>query len=337
MLALKIAAATVILVALLPTLFRVGSVLLSTPLDPVVGTVERAEPAELRRRLTAKSCLVIGGTKGIGRAIAITLAGAGASVTVVGRTGGEGVVRSMEDIAPNNTQFAFHAADLSTVKGSMELAAKIRERGIAIDHLVFTVGVWPNFAEPRSADGIEKVIALDLLARFVIIDELKELLRPGARVMSVLASTVNLPFPALPVVRQIVSGEKKDGGLVQILSTAAAATDAMLHTLARQSPEVRFIGMHPGVLQTNLGASTFGSLNTIFGWLTTPIALSEEECGAVHVHALTADNAERAGREGKPSFFNHWLEGREATQLAKDREFGEWVSAWLVETKARLQ
>lgn len=336
----KLAASLVVLVALLPSLFRAGSLLKSTPLDPLVGNVLRAEPAVLRQRLAHKRALIIGGTKGIGRATALALAGAGASVTVVGRTGGDAVVQAMEAASPSDgaTQFAYLRADLSTVRGSAALAAQVVGAGGApIDYLVFTVGVWPNFADPFTADGIERVVALDVLARFVVLEGVKEALGPGARIMSVMGSTLELPFPPQAEVRRIVSGDNLDGGLGGILTSAAAAADAMMRVAARENEGLTFIGMHPGLLKTYIAASTFGGpLNALLGVLTAPIALSEEECGAVHVHVLTADNAERSG-PGRPAFFNHWLEGREASGLAQDHEFGEWVWAWLHETRARLQ
>ena len=46
-------------------------------------------------------------------------------------------------------------------------------------------------------------MALDVLARFVVFEGVKALLAPGSRVMSVLASTVELPFPPQPEVSKV--------------------------------------------------------------------------------------------------------------------------------------
>jgi NAD(P)-dependent dehydrogenase (short-subunit alcohol dehydrogenase family) len=87
-----------------------------------------------------------------GRAIADTLSAAGAQVVVVGRSA-----------APPGV-----AADLSTVGGCLALVAELRACGFQFGLVVLTVGVWPDVSEPRTDDGVDKVVALDLLARHVL-------------------------------------------------------------------------------------------------------------------------------------------------------------------------
>ena len=103
----------------------------SFPLDPAAssGAVEPTTDAELAERVRGKSALVVGGTKGIGRGIALQLARAGAHVLVVSRSSGESVVERMRAVAPNPTAAAAAAsqrllavsADLSTAAGCDQL------------------------------------------------------------------------------------------------------------------------------------------------------------------------------------------------------------------------
>merc|ERR1712211_32435 len=67
------------------------------PKDPLVGNVDPANRDELSARLESKSALVVGGTRGIGRGIAMALAKAGVSVSIVGRSedSGRKVVEAM--------------------------------------------------------------------------------------------------------------------------------------------------------------------------------------------------------------------------------------------------
>ena len=101
--------------ALFRAVIRAGS----TAKDEQVGDATAvASVAELRSAYEGKRALVVGGTRGIGAAIAGTLREAGASVTIVGR--------SCAPVMPGdgNKHHAF-AADLSTVSGCRRLAADL--------------------------------------------------------------------------------------------------------------------------------------------------------------------------------------------------------------------
>jgi len=123
-----------------PFLFR----LRSYPLDPVVGNVKKVDDAVLRERFIGKSALIVGGTRGIGRGIAIQLAKSGASVAVVGRSkpGGEAVVDRMKRASASKTeQYVSFSADLSTIKGVHALVELLQVQNMQFDYLVMTIGV----------------------------------------------------------------------------------------------------------------------------------------------------------------------------------------------------
>ena len=119
--------------------------------------------------------------RGIGAAIKETLVRAGAHVTIVARSAaGENGI----------------AAHLDTVAGCRKFIAEASAAGVApYDYLVFTVGAWPDFSDPFTADGVDKVVALDLLARHLVLEGLAKagLLNQGGRVLNVLASAQNVP------------------------------------------------------------------------------------------------------------------------------------------------
>ena len=73
-----------IFLAMLPNIFNAIIRAGSTPKDPSVGDVAPISSAT-DLDLQSKRSLVVGGTRGIGRGVAMTLAAGGASVTVVGR------------------------------------------------------------------------------------------------------------------------------------------------------------------------------------------------------------------------------------------------------------
>lgn len=310
------------------------------PLDELVRNVEQVSSSELMLRLQGKSALVVGGTRGIGRGIANALARSGASVHIVGRSvvNGGAVVESMSSSAPNPLEqtFGFFPADLLSVAGCRNLVQQLVDKThVRFDYVVLTVGSWPDRKEQMSTDGLDKVVALDLLARFMVLRGVFPILNPDARIMSVLASTMQMPFPSVSDVKALIDGQTRDYWIPQMLFSAGMAGDAMLQHAAVSYPSVKFIGTNPGLVPTELLQSSntfpawFGDL-AAFGLdvLTKsglPMFLTEDSCGEVHVQILTSSNVNKRA----VTYFNHQLEGRLATAQAYDVSFGKWVWSFL--------
>ena len=91
---------------------------------------------------------------------------------------------------------------VSTVDGALYLCALLKDRGVKFDYLFFTVGSWPDYSAPLSSEGIDKVVALDLLSHHVVLTRLYQhgLLANNARVMNTIASTQNFPFQSTAAV-----------------------------------------------------------------------------------------------------------------------------------------
>ena len=105
-----------------------------------------------------------GGTDGIGKGTALTLAKGGASVTVVGHspTKASAMMKAMAAVAshPAQQKFKVYAVDLLTVHGCMNLTDQVKASGAVFDLVVLTVGIWPDHVDPKTTDGIDKVLAL---------------------------------------------------------------------------------------------------------------------------------------------------------------------------------
>lgn len=328
-----------VFLAMLPNIFNAIIRAGSTPKDPAVGDaapVASATDLDLR----GIQSLVVGGTRGIGRGIAMTIAAGGASVTVIGRDTHK-IVNQLQAKAsrgPNQTILAY-SADLSTVWGSRQIVKALEEAGTQpFDFVFFTVGCWPTYNVPFTADGVERVVALDLLSHHIVLTGLANagLLKPEARVMNTIASTQNFPFQTRESVQQRLDDSIKNQapGMVPFtLFPVAVAGDAWLRETSKRYPGMHFVGMFPGVVMSDLVKSSFPA------WMIPllkagmwSIAISEEQSGLAHVTVLMSSNV---GRHGV-SFFNHLLEGREAHRVALDDELSAHVYDWLETTSFTL-
>lgn len=300
-------------------LFRAMVRLGSTPLDDEIGNVEAvASPSDLGAAYRGKRAIVVGGTKSIGATIVTTMQSAGAKVTVVARSA----------VATDTTD-AF-AADLSTVAGCEKLIDDIAAAGVAPwDYLVFTVGAWPDFSQPYTSDGVEKVVALDLLARHLVLDGLAAhgLLASGARVLNVLASAQHVPLQTEESVKARVEAKTPPATLPYALFPVGIAADAWLQDAAARHPSLTLVGMFPGIV-----ASTQLPLCTFPSWMMPaltaamlPVASSDADAGLAHATVLASPNVARK----RVSYFNYMLEGRRAHELAYSPTLGAWISAHL--------
>jgi hypothetical protein len=138
-------------------------------------TWQRVSPAKLR--LAGQRIAVVGGTGGLGRALAHTLAAGGAHVLVIGRTFRDAGVRNLE----------FLEADLTTMREADRVAGLLPAE--TLDSIVFTTGIMAAPQRQETADGIERDMAISFLSRLVILRAVAHRLgvdrpagRPPARV-----------------------------------------------------------------------------------------------------------------------------------------------------------
>jgi 2-deoxy-D-gluconate 3-dehydrogenase len=117
-------------------------------------------------RLDGKVAVVTGGTKGIGKAIAVALAEAGADIAVVSRSPHQDVERSIIDCG---RRFMHHAADLTKRDQTRNVIPTVAEKMGDLDILVNNAGICPRTpAVDYSESDWDSTLAIDLTAAFIL-------------------------------------------------------------------------------------------------------------------------------------------------------------------------
>ncbi len=138
----------------------------------VLDRVRRSPPdvsLAADERLDGLTCVVTGGNRGLGRAIAAGLATRGARLVLACRSGGEEAARALAQETGADVDSV--VIDLASIASVERAAAELRERGVRADRLVLSAGVVPR-ASRRSSDGFDLMFQVNYLANAVLVDEL---------------------------------------------------------------------------------------------------------------------------------------------------------------------
>src|SRR5205085_2776032 len=115
--------------------------------------------------LKGRKAAVVGGTGGLGQAIARVLAARGAKVTVVGRT--------FRD--QGTAGISFIKADLDLLKEAERVGRELANDPPEL--VILTTGIFASPKREETAEGLEKDIAVSSLSRFAIVRALAPALR----------------------------------------------------------------------------------------------------------------------------------------------------------------
>lgn len=147
--------------------------------------------------VTGKRVLVTGGTRGIGRVTALTLARAGARVVVCyrsDRAAAEEVAAELRLIGPGHRVVR---SDVTDERRTAHLIDVCRDTLVGLDVLVNNAGVDGMAPVDRlSADEWHRVIDTDLTAAYLVTRAALPLLSPGASVINIGASAAMRGRPA---------------------------------------------------------------------------------------------------------------------------------------------
>jgi NAD(P)-dependent dehydrogenase (short-subunit alcohol dehydrogenase family) len=118
----------------------------------------RIEPAALD--LKGTKVAIVGGTGGLGRALAQFMASRGTHVIVVGQTFRDAGVKGIE----------FVKADLSLMREAQRVARELPAE--SLDLLVLTTGIFAGPKREETAEGLERDMAVSYLSRLAILREI---------------------------------------------------------------------------------------------------------------------------------------------------------------------
>lgn len=195
--------------------------------------------------LSGRTCIVTGGARGIGRAIAHAFAAHGASV-VIGDQSAEGAATACEELVRNGGKARAIQADVGDRQQIARLVSESAERFGSVDIVIHNAALYPlrPFAEIDAA-LLERTLSVNLCAAFWLTQEALPFLRRSGRGRVLATSSVSGPRVVHPGLAHYCASKSGLNGFIR-----AAALE-----LAPDGITVN--GVEPGMIETpassNLG------------------------------------------------------------------------------------
>ena len=254
-----------------------------------------AEP-DKKSLLQGKTCLVTGGTAGIGKVTATALAGMGAEVIIAGRNEAkaEKVVNEIKSTS-GNARVDYLLGDFSNLDQVRQIAENFQVRWDRLDVLVNNTGAFINRRQD-TIYGVEKTFLVNYLAPFLL--------------TNLLLPTVQASAPARIV--NVTSEAEKYGQIdfndlrythryfgMKAYSRSKLANLLFSYELARRTAGsgVTVNAVHPGHIATDIWKTNFSVFGPLLKWVMSLFALTPEEGADTLIYlASSPDVVEMSGK-----------------------------------------
>ena len=229
--------------------------------------------------LAGKTALVTGGSRGIGRAAAVALAGAGAQVLVHHGSAAKSAEEVVTQIRAGGGRADAVSADLGEAEGPHKLAKKVRAIvGERLDILVANAGISKAATiEQFTVEDFDKLFAVNVRAPYFLVQQLLPILSNGSSIVFVSS----------------LAARASVGSISAYASTKGAIDTLVIHFAAALAPRgIRVNAVAPGIVATDMSnfTKTDEGRNVALGMQALKRIARPDDIGGV-VAFLASDDA----------------------------------------------
>ncbi|KAI0779380.1 NAD-P-binding protein [Fomes fomentarius] len=281
----------------------------------------------------------VGGTSGIGRATAEAFARytkGNAHIVIVGRnkSAADEIIASFPKPTAPGARHEFVSSDVFLMRNVQTTTTALRERLTKINFFVLSPGLFNFRGRDETAEGIDKRLGLHYYTRWKFIYDLLPLVRKAkevgedAKVMSVLAAGYGGAIDLNNL------GLKKSYSLARAGLTSPTYTDLMFEHYAEENPDLAFVHIHPGAVNTPLVKLNHWALRPL-NLLTSAFATSPQDSAEWMLHGLFQADKGFSRRDthgddiGKTSYYGSekerqavWEHTKEEIERALNKDIG---------------
>ena len=189
--------------------------------------------------------VVTGASRGIGRALALSLAGCGQRLVVVARDRAR-LDEVVAGVASRGGAALAVPGDLGSLAGARDLGGRLSELLEPGATLVHNAGLWPA-RRVLTPDGLEQAFVVNHLGPFAMQRALLE----GHKLRRIM--TVSAALIALGRVDARRTPRGDDFSRLRTYCSTKLWFALSTREVARSHPEIDVVALHPGVVRTDLG------------------------------------------------------------------------------------
>jgi len=197
--------------------------------------------------LSGQRVAVVGGTGGLGRALALRLASRGAQVIVVGQTFRDQGVAGI----------SFVKADLSLMSEARRVGRELPAENL--DLVVLTTGIFAAPVRQETQEALERDLAVSYLSRLALLRELAPRLGKARQAAGTKPRVFVMGFPGTNEAGNPDDLNAEQGyDAMPVHMNTVAGNEALVLDSAERYPGVDFFGLNPGLVKTNIRANFLG-------------------------------------------------------------------------------
>lgn len=206
--------------------------------------------------LTGKKALVTGGSRGIGRGIALALASQGADVAINYRSNAEEAEKVVSEVKAQGRDSFSVQADVSNAASVVQMFAQIQAKWGKLDILVNNAGIvhFTDF-ESITETQWDEILDTNLKGQFLCAKEAVKLMGSGSRIIniaSIASGGVGVGFS------RIAHYTASKGGVVALTENIA---------LDLASKGINVVAIAPGIIETDMTKQMLGDEKMTAGLL----------------------------------------------------------------------
>jgi NAD(P)-dependent dehydrogenase (short-subunit alcohol dehydrogenase family) len=267
--------------------------------------------AQHKLSLSGKQVVVVGGTSGIGQAMAIRLAQANANVTIIGRNKkvGHEIVEQMKkaslsipEIVKRNSssssvtipsdKFSFVECDATLLSNVVKTSNLLKDIHSKIDYLICTQGIASMKGRTETIEGLDEKMVLHYYSRYGFAYYLSDLLQKSVdpRFISVFSAGVHKPYGQFHLDTDL----KKNFTLNNCVKATGMYNDFAVDALSQKFPSISFIHIAPGFISTGWGKELPSILKPLVNFAKR-WARSKEDCAEFMCQTIFNPNFKAPG------------------------------------------